>query len=75
MEKIFKEFNSNLQQFTDMLKTIVTSCDEKTSKQFSDRYFELNQESIVNLMDLAEDLATCKEFFNGNPEMELSPLS
>lgn len=70
MEKIFKEFNSNLQQFSELVKT--TSVDEETNKHFSDKYFELNQECVVNLMDLAEDLATCKEFFNVNPEMALS---
>lgn len=71
MEKILKEFNFSLQQFSEMLKNIMTSSDEKTIKQFGDKYFALNQESIVNLMDLAEDLATCKEFFNSNPELAL----
>jgi hypothetical protein len=66
MEKIFNEFNKNLQLFSELLKEVLISVDIDTSKHFSNKYFELNQESIVNSLDLIEDLTICKEYFNDN---------
>ncbi len=68
MEKIFDEFNLNLQKLTGILKTISFPSDTQTEKFFEDRYFQLDQNSIVNLMELIDDLTACKEFFNRNPE-------
>lgn len=64
MEKIFDEFNKNLQKFINLLKQITF---ENMSRHFNDRYFILDQESIKNSMELIEDLSLCKEYLNENP--------
>ena len=66
MEKMFEEFNRNLQKFIDILKESIDYKNDKIQKYFEEKYFKLNQESIVNSMDLIEDLTKCKEFFNNN---------
>lgn len=68
MEKMFDEFNKNLQKFINLLKTCTNSSDEKTAAHFEEKYFQLDQKSIVNSMELIEDLSKCKEFFNSNPK-------
>lgn len=68
MEKIFDEFNMNLQKLTGILKALSVPSDAQTEKFFDDKYFKLEQNSIINLMELIGDLTACKEFFNKNPE-------
>ena len=67
MERIFDEFNKNLQKFIDILRSISTDADENTEMFFSEKYFKLDQNSILNSMELIDDLTACKEFFNRNP--------
>ena len=64
MEKIFNEFNKNLQKFIEILKEIVIPSDKKTEEFFNIKYFKIDQESIVNSLALIEDLTYCKEYFN-----------
>lgn len=71
IEKIFDEFNKNLQRFLDTLKKIISNSDENSIIQFESKYFRMNQESIVNTMELIDDLSLCKEYFN-NYSRELS---
>jgi len=66
MEKIFDEFNKNIQKFIELLKRMVIPSDKKTEEFFNVKYFKLDQESIVNSMELIEDLTSCKEYFNNN---------
>ncbi|HMS34427.1 MAG TPA: hypothetical protein PKC91_10095 [Ignavibacteria bacterium] len=68
MDKIFDEFNKNLQKFINILRSISVPSDSNTEKFFEDKYFRLDQDSVVNSMELIEDLTVCKEFFNRYPE-------
>ncbi|MCB0726236.1 MAG: hypothetical protein KDD00_02150 [Ignavibacteriae bacterium] len=68
MERMFEEFNKNVQKFSVFLKDSVESSDEKIKIHFNRKYFELNHECLINTMELIEDLSLCKEFFNANPE-------
>lgn len=66
MEKMFKEFNMNLQKVVDILKSIIAVSDDKIRSFFNENYFLLNQQSMLNLMGLVEDLSVCKKYFNEN---------
>ena len=66
MEKLFDEFNKNIQKFIELLKKMVITSDEKSEDFFRVKYFNLEQESMVNSMVLIEDLTYCKEYFNKN---------
>ena len=66
MEKLFDEFNKNIQKFIELLKKMVTTSDEKSEEFFRVKYFNLDQESMVNSMELIEDLTYIKEYFNKN---------
>jgi len=67
MENMFEEFNKNLQKVIELMKKIVEDSDEMEKKYFNEKYFLMNHESIVNTMELIEDLSLCKEYFNNNP--------
>ncbi len=67
MEKMFKEFNDNLQMFVAVLKDLIHTDSESNREHFKEKYFGLKQENIISIMSLIEDLAVCKEFFNQNP--------
>ena len=64
MSNMFEEFNKNLQKVIDLMKKIVEQAGETEKKHFNEKYFLMNHESIVNTMDLIEDLSLCKEYFN-----------
>lgn len=66
MEKLFDEFNKNIQKFIELLKKMVITSDEKSEEFFRVKYFNLDQESMVNSMELIEDLTYIKEYFNKN---------
>lgn len=68
IENMFNEFNVNLQKVIGLLKEVITGFDKNISAQFENKYFLLDQESIINTMELIEDLSLCKEFFNVNPD-------
>ncbi len=66
MEKLFDEFNKNIQKFIELLKKMVITSGEKSEEFFRVKYFNLHQESMVNSMELIEDLTYIKEYFNKN---------
>lgn len=68
MEKIFGEFNTNIQKFISILDVMTAQSKESVRKFFNDKYFLMNQESMTNTMELIEDLTVCKEYFNENPD-------
>jgi len=67
MEKMFEEFNKNMQKVIDLIRKIVECTAEIEKKYFNEKYFLMNHESLVNTMGLIEDLSLCKEYFNNNP--------
>ncbi|MDZ4711716.1 MAG: hypothetical protein SGI89_05255 [bacterium] len=68
MEKIFGEFNTNIQKVVSILDEMTVQSKENVRKFFNDKYFLMNHESIANTMELIEDLSLCKEYFNENPD-------
>ncbi|MEO8446397.1 MAG: hypothetical protein ABI528_02820 [bacterium] len=68
MEKIFGEFNNNIQKVVSILDEMTAQSKENVRKFFNDKYFLMNHESIANTMELIEDLSICKEYFNENPD-------
>lgn len=68
MERMFEEFNKNIQKFSDNLKISIESSGDKIKSHFNGKYFELNHNCMINIMELIEDLSKCKEFFNSNPD-------
>lgn len=68
MERMFEEFNKNVQKFSDNLNISIDSSGDNIKSHFNRKYFELNHTCLINVMELIEDLSKCKEFFNSNPE-------
>lgn len=68
MEKIFVEFNQSVRNVIELLKELTENSDEKVKMFFNEKYFKLTQESMVNVMELIEDLSLCKEYFNRFPK-------
>lgn len=68
MENMFEEFNLNLQKVIEMMKLIVEKADNVDRKNFNDKYFSLDHQSIVNSLELIEDLSICKQYFNNHPD-------
>ncbi len=76
MGKIFSEFNKNLREFSALLEKISASVkDENTEDHFKRKFFELDQESIVNIMSLIEDLTLIKEHLNKSSGEDYSILN
>ncbi|MBS1517329.1 MAG: hypothetical protein JSS91_04510 [Bacteroidetes bacterium] len=66
-KKTYSDFNSALQKSFDLLKLILADEDKTVNDFFENKYFQMAQNSVINLMELTEDLALCKEFMNRNP--------
>lgn len=63
-ENIRKEFSENVSKLKDMLQEFLNNEDESVVYMFSQKYFQLNQESFAELLSLAEDLSLYKEYLN-----------
>lgn len=64
MERIFEEFNINVQKFFEQLKSIAQILPPENAGLFDRKYLVQNHESMLNAMDLIDDLTVCKEFMN-----------
>lgn len=67
LERMFDEFNKNLQKVMELMKIVTEGLSESESKFFDEKYFIMDQQSIVNTMDIIEDFSLCKEYFNSFP--------
>ncbi len=67
IEKIYSEFQLNLEEFIEQLRSIVVLLPDNISVHFSEKYLLLDHNSIGNIMDLIEDLSLCKEYYNAVP--------
>lgn len=64
LDRTYADFNSNLQTAFDILRLILQNADKGDIAFFEKKYFTMSQESIVNMLDLSEDLTLCKEYEN-----------
>ncbi|MBV6477616.1 MAG: hypothetical protein HGGPFJEG_00355 [Ignavibacteria bacterium] len=67
MQKMFKEFTSNLEKFSLQLKSLLADSGDAVTL-FNKKYFELEHDCMANLMSLINDLSLCKEYFNRTGE-------
>lgn len=56
-----KEFDDAVQETLMMLKAVITEADEETRERFDDIYFQKTKGAVLNLIDLAHDLAELKK--------------
>lgn len=56
-----KEFDSAIEETLMMLKAVITEADEDISERFDDIYFQKTKGAVLNLIDLAHDLAELKK--------------
>ena len=71
LEKIFKEFNVNVQKMINILDEYLEDSSNSTGREMKNDYLKLDHESLAKSLELAEDLSLCKEYFNrksGNSE-------
>ena len=64
VEKVKNEFKINLKQFILMLKEFIKHSPDDVYKRFDEKYFNMDQASMVNLTTLIYDLSWIKKFRN-----------
>lgn len=68
LEKMFAEFNRNVQEFLNKLDEILEDSESPASREMKKIYLKMDHESLARSLELAEDLSFCKEFFNRNED-------
>ncbi len=68
LEKIFKEFNVNVQNMINILDELLEDSGGSIARELRNTYLKMDHESLARSLELAEDLSSCKEFFNRNEE-------
>lgn len=68
INKIFTEFNENVQKMITLLDDIADESDEPGARELGRTFLKMDHESLAKSMELAEDLSLCKEFFNRNEQ-------
>ena len=68
LEKIFKEFNVNVQNMINTLDEFLEESGGSIARELRNSYLKMDHESLARSLELAEDLSSCKEFFNRNEE-------
>ena len=68
LEKIFKEFNVNVQNMINTLDEFLEDSEGSTARELRNTYLKMDHESLAQSLEFAEDLSSCKEFFNRNEE-------
>lgn len=64
LESIKKDFSDNMNKVVSQLKEILDNADEESKAHFDKTYFELSQESFLNLAELLNDLEWTKMYLN-----------
>lgn len=68
LENIFKEFNLNVQNMINSLDEFLEDSGEAMEGELRNSYLKMDHESLAKSLELAEDLSSCKEFFNRNED-------
>ena len=64
IDSIKNDFSSNMNKVVEQLKTITSDSDEEMKKYFDENFFQLSQESFMNLNELLNDLEWVKMYSN-----------
>lgn len=63
-KKFMTEYTNELKELIDLIKIGLQKSDPILINLFIQKYFELSQESYINMNSLIEDLSVCKDYFN-----------
>jgi hypothetical protein len=64
LEKIKKDFSSNIKKIIEQLREIISNSEESLKKHFEENYFEMSQQGLTNLNELLSDLEWTKMYLN-----------
>lgn len=64
LEKIFKEFNINVQKMINALDEYLEDSSNSMGREMKSNYLKMDHESLARSLELAEDLSLCKEYYN-----------
>ncbi len=64
LSEIKKDFSDNMNKIVNKIKEIIIDADEKLKLYFEETYFELTQQSFLNLSELLSDLEWTKIYSN-----------
>ncbi len=64
MENIKSDFSSNIKKVKEQIKMTIKDSDEQLKKHFSDNFFAMSQEGLINLNELLADLEWAKMYLN-----------
>ncbi len=64
LEKIFKEFNINVQKMLNALDEYLEDSSNSMGREVKSNYLKMDHESLARSLELAEDLSLCKEYYN-----------
>lgn len=64
VEKIFKEFNVNVQKMINTLDEYLEETSNSIGREIKNDYLKMDHESLARSLELAEDLSLCKEYYN-----------
>lgn len=64
LNEIKKDFSDNVNKIVQQIKTIISNADEQLKLHFEEVYFELSQQSFLNLSELLSDLEWTKMYSN-----------
>jgi hypothetical protein len=66
IDQIKKDYSDNMDKIVNKIKDIISSAGEDLKLYFEQTYFELSQESFLNLNELLSDLEWTKLYMNHN---------
>jgi hypothetical protein len=64
LDQIKKDFSDNVKKIIKQLKEITAGSDEQLQKHFKDNYYQMSQESLININEFLADLEWTKLYLN-----------
>ncbi len=72
MEHIKSDFSSNIKKVKEQIKEIIKDSDEQLKQHFSDNFFAMSQEGLINLNELLADLEWAKMYLNNQKRQKIN---
>ncbi len=64
IEQIKKDFSDNVKKVVDQIRDIISNSGDEMKSYFEKTYFNMTQQSFMNLNELLYDLERCKMYMN-----------